>query len=262
MTEMEAYPAGTPCWVDVSAVDAGVTQAFYGGLFGWSGEVDPRPEAAGYGMFRLRGLVVAGFMVASDEERLPSWSTYIASDDIDSTAEAIVAAGGTVVAGPMDVLDEGRMLFASDPTGAVFGAWEARRHLGSRLANEPGSFSWTELTTPDVETTQAFYSAVFGWQPEVLGEGDADAPFEYRVQRLGGNMVAGIMEMDSSWGEMPAHWMVYFAVEDADEAAERVEELGGTVCVEPFDTPYGRTAVIDDPSGATFSVIALAEPGS
>ena len=254
MAEMQVYVAGTPCWVDVGSADLDATTAFYGGLFGWDAETDPRPEAGGYGMFRLRGHDVAGFG-PFQEGQPASWSTYIASDDVEATAAAIAAAGGLVAVGPIDVLDAGRMLVAADPTGAAFGVWQAGAHMGSRLANEPGSFTWNELTTPAIEVAQAFYTTVFGWEPEVLGEGDDEAPFVYRVQKLGGNMVAGIMEMDTSWGDVPAHWMTYFAVADVDEAAERVEELGGTVCVEPFDTPYGRTAVIDDPAGATFSAI-------
>jgi uncharacterized protein len=259
MSERDGYAAGTPCWVDLGSADSDAAQAFYGALFGWESEVDPRPEAGGYGMFRLRGRDVAGFGPPQEGQR-PSWSTYIASDDVDATAAAIAGAGGRIVTGPLDVLDAGRMLFAADPTGAAFGVWQAGTHHGSGLVNEPGAFTWNEVTTPEVDEAQAFYMRVFGWEPEVLGEEDASAPFVYRVQRCGANMVAGIMELDSSWGDVPAHWMTYFAVADADDAAETVEEHGGTVCVEPFDTPFGRTAVIDDPVGATFSVIALAAP--
>jgi predicted enzyme related to lactoylglutathione lyase len=259
MTEMDSFPAGTPCWVDVGTDDTDAALAFYGGLFGWVGEVDSRPEAGGYGLFALHGRSVAGFMRMQDGQP-PSWSTYIASDDVDATAAKIAAAGGHVVVEPMDVLDAGRMLFAADPTGAVFGVWQAAAHAGSGVVNEPGSLCWNELTTPDVEVAQAFYGAVFGWEPEVHGAEDAEAPFVYRVQRVGANMVAGIMEMDSSWGDVPSHWMTYFAVADVDESAERVDELLGKVCVEPFDMPYGRVAVIDDPAGATFSIVQLAAP--
>lgn len=258
--ETSGYPAGTPCWGDLGTVDTDAAIAFYGGLFGWSGEVGP-PEAGGYGMFRLRGHDVAGFMAVQGEQP-PAWSTYIASADVDATAEAILAAGGALVVEPTDVLDAGRMAFGADPTGAAFGVWQPGAHRGFGLTGEPGTFTWSELSTADVDAAQAFYTAVFGWEPVEPGEGDSGAPFAYRVQRLGQNMVAGVLQMDPSWGDMPAHWMTTFAVADADEAAERVEELGGTVCVEPFDTPYGRTAVIDDPGGATFSVIQLAVPGA
>ncbi|MBJ7522389.1 MAG: VOC family protein, partial [Solirubrobacteraceae bacterium] len=57
--------------------------------------------------------------------------------------------------------------------------------------------------------------------------------------------------------EIPAHWMVYFAVENTDATVAHAKELGGTVSVEPFDLPVGRFAVLHDPHGALFSVIAM-----
>ena len=60
--------------------------------------------------------------------------------------------------------------------------------------------------------------------------------------------------------DLPPHWMVYFAVEDTDATASRCEELGGRVPQTPFDTPQGRAAVLTDPEGAVFSIIALVGP--
>jgi predicted enzyme related to lactoylglutathione lyase len=47
---------------------------------------------------------------------------------------------------------------------------------------------------------------------------------------------------------------VYFSVEDADVAAARVTELGGTVARPPEDTPFGRLADVIDPTGAMFKL--------
>ena len=64
--------------------------------------------------------------------------------------------------------------------------------------------------------------------------------------------------MDEKWPqEVPAHWMTYFIVEDADDAAAKAQELGGTVALAPFDAPgVGRITVLNDPQGTTFSVMA------
>ena len=72
--------------------------------------------------------------------------------------------------------------------------------------------------------------------------------------------LAGMVQMNEQWPEeIPAHWMAYFAVVDADAAARKVAELGGTVSVEPFDLPdVGRIAVVNDLEGAVFSVMAPA----
>src|SRR4051812_5037615 len=74
--------------------------------------------------------------------------------------------------------------------------------------------------------------------------------------------LAGMVRMDEHWpAEVPAHWMIYFAVTDCDAAAVRAAELGGTVSVPPSDIPAGRFAVLGDPQGGFFSVIAPSGPG-
>ena len=94
-----------------------------------------------------------------------------------------------MLAEPFDVLDAGRMAFAGDPTGGVFGVWQAGAHKGAQLVNEPGTWNWSELATRDVATARAFYSAVFGWASEEL----TDVPGGYHVQTIDGHRVAGIL---------------------------------------------------------------------
>ncbi len=54
-----------------------------------------------------------------------------------------------------------------------------------------------------------------------------------------------------------SHWLVYFAVANADAAATAAQALGGTSLAEPFDTPFGRMAPLQDPFGATFWTVQL-----
>jgi predicted enzyme related to lactoylglutathione lyase len=115
-----------------------------------------------------------------------------------------------VLAEPFDVLDAGRMAFAGDPTGGVFGVWQARAHKGAQLVNEPGTWNWSELATRDVATARAFYSAVFGWASEEL----TDVPGGYHVQTIDDHQVAGILPISPEMGNMPTGWGVYFSVED------------------------------------------------
>jgi predicted enzyme related to lactoylglutathione lyase len=58
---------------------------------------------------------------------------------------------------------------------------------------------------------------------------------------------------------VPPHWQLDFAVEDTDATIEAAKGLGGGVMVEPIDVPAGRFAILTDPHGASFGVIALAE---
>ena len=249
MPEFTEYETGTPCWVDVTSPDFDATIAFYAGLFGWEADRDPRPEAGGYTMFSLNGKHVAAASPPQQEGTPPAWTTYIASDDVDATAARVREAGGTVFTEPFDVFDSGRMTVAQDPTGPVFGIWQAGTHIGAQLANEPGSLSWNECRTPDAAAAERFYRAVFEYTvtPAQMGEGEP-----YRVLEVGGKGVAGLMQ----WTEGQPSWAMTFNVADTDASCRRAEELGGQALRQPFDIPeVGRYAELRDSVGAAFGVL-------
>lgn len=117
------------------------------------------------------------------------------------------------------------MAVLADPTGAVFGIWQPGVNKGAELVNEPGAFSWSEINTRDPEAAKAFYGDVFGWTFE-------DKEFEgagtYTTVSLNGNSIGGLIDItDRVPAEVPAHWLVYFAVEDIDATLGRVKEGGG-----------------------------------
>ena len=254
MAERDGYAAGTPCWVDVSSTDMEGSRRFYSELFGWNPQVVQQPDAQGYTLFDLKGKQVAGLGPSQEGWGPPAWSTYIWSDDADDTASRISAAGGEVLLEPMDVFDTGRMAFAKDPTGGVFGVWEPGTHRGSQLANEPGSFTWNELHTPDSARAVEFYGAVFGYGYEAM---ETDGPEPYQLLQVGGETVGAINAASS---ETPPHWLTYFSVADTDATVAKTKELGGAAHGEPFDTPFGRIAIVADPAGAVFGAIAAAQP--
>jgi hypothetical protein len=66
------------------------------------------------------------------------------------------------------------------------------------------------------------------------------------------DVVATINPIADDQPDTPAHWSVTFAVDDADATAARATELGGRVVVTPFDAPWVRMTIINDPQGATF----------
>jgi hypothetical protein len=125
------------------------------------------------------------------------------------------------------------------------------------LANEPGSLCWNENFSRDFEGDKAFYRAVFGYDYEDI----PDAGIKYAMLKVGGREVGGIGEMDSSFpADMPAIWNVYFGTTDTDTAAAAVTAAGGGVDRPPWDTPYGRMAVVHDTQGAVFSLVSVAAP--
>jgi predicted enzyme related to lactoylglutathione lyase len=256
MSERTSYTPGTPSWVDLGSPDTEASARFYGELFGWEVTDEGPPETGGYRMFTLGGKLLGGLMKLQADQQPPAWGNYVSVADADATAEAVAKAGGSVLMGPHDVLDSGRMAFFSDAGGAVFGVWQPKNHPGAGLVNEPGALTWNELTSRDTEGAKAFYSAVFGWESE-----DADmGGMQYTTWSLDGGPIGGMMETPPEVpAEVPSYWMPYFGVPDTDAAVARIEELGGKVVVPATDIPSGRFAIATDPQGAMFGVVAMAE---
>jgi predicted enzyme related to lactoylglutathione lyase len=271
--ERDGYLPGVPCWIDTTQPDPEAAVAFYGGLFGWDfADAMPPGSPGSYFIARLRGGDVAA--VGSQPERGPStavWNTYIWVESADETVAKVFDAGGRVVAEPFDVMEAGRMAVVTDPEGAAFCVWQAKEHKGARIVNEPGSLNFNGLNTRDPDGAKSFYGSVFGWEtlgPEggaqmwrLPGYGDflerSDPGLLERMADAGApagfeDVVAALDPIPDDQPDVPAHWGVTFAVEDADATAERAAELGGKVVVPPFDAPWVRMTVIADPHGATF----------
>jgi uncharacterized protein len=258
MSERTSYAAGTPCWVDLATPDLEVAEKFYGPLLGWEiPELPNSAEMGGYRRAKKNGKDVAGAMPLMQEGQPPAWSTYISVDDADAIARAIQENGGTMIAEPMAVASYGRLAIFTDPEGASFGIWEPADFAGAELVNEPGAFSWNELETRDPAAAKEFYGRVFGWEFE---EGDAPEGMTYFVATVDGERVAGMADISGRMpDEVPAHWMTYFSVEDAEEAIEMINAGGGQVQFGPIDIPVGRFAMVTDPWGAAFAVIRLSD---
>lgn len=251
MPAIDQHAPGTLSWFDVSTPDLAAARKFYGALFGWEFSPEGPPESGYYTTATKGGRTVAGLAKhRGDSPAPPSWSVFFATADADATAEAVNKHGGTVVMEPMDVFDHGRMLWFSDPTGAHVGVWEPKVHHGAQVVDEHGAMCWAEVNTPDMAKAVKFYTALFDLSPQVL-----EGPTAYTVLNRGSTAVAGVLQMTEEWKGVPPHWMPYFAVDDVDGSVKIVERGGGKVGVAPFDTPYGRIAVVSDPSGITFSIM-------
>ncbi len=258
MQEVKQYPSGTFSWIDLATTDAAAAKQFYGQLFGWEAHDMPAGEAGIYTMLTLAGREVAALYEMNADMRSqgvpPHWLSYVTVDDVDTTAEKAASLGGTLLSPPFDVMESGRMALIQDPTGAMFALWQARQHIGAKLVNMPGAFGWNELATRDIEKATAFYNALFGWDTMT-----AEMPTgNYTSFSNNGRAVGGMLEMTEEWGDIPPAWTVYFGVEDCDAAAQKVQDLGGAVLVPPTDIPdIGRFAVVQDPQGATFTVMRM-----
>lgn len=120
-----------------------------------------------------------------------------------------------------------------------------------------GTPCWYELTTPDLEGAQSFYSGIVGWTFASAGM----PGFDYRLASIGGDMVAGAMRPESP--DMPAFWMVYVAVDDGEATVAAIRRAGGTVHKDLAEIPgTGRFAIAADPQGAVFGLLEPLPGGS
>lgn len=246
------WRAGTPCWVDLSTPDPAAASSFYADVVGWAFQ-DTGEEYGGYLMAHRDGAAAAGLGPLSDGAR-PTWTLYFASTDADATAAAVTRAGGAVMMETAAIGPLGRMLIAADPTGAVFGVWQAGAHIGASLVNEPGGLVWEDLRSPDPDTARRFYSAVFGHATDPLptaGDDHNYTTFRHPDEEMPLGGMGGLM------GAAAPQWLAYVCVPDAAAAVTAAERGGGTVLATDYGTPFGDMAHLADPAGAQFMVMAV-----
>lgn len=263
MSKRDDYPAGVPCWVNHLAPSVPDAMAFYGELFGWTFQTD---EAVSYAVASLRGREVAGIGSLSEagpDAGSPAWITQVRVDSAAAAAECAPTAGGTVLAGPMELPPAGRLTVLADPAGAVIGAWEPSARQGAQLVNEPGAWAMSALTTSDPEAATAFYGAMFGWEPEAYGPMTMWRRPGYfggeEAQPVPRDVVATMAPPNADADPV---WNVDFWVGDAEGAAATTERLGGQVLEDPSEAGLFRTAVLADPAGAPFRVSQLLAPAA
>jgi len=247
------FPAGAPCWIELTTNDVDRSREFYPALFGWTAE-ESSAEFGGYFMFLKDGVPIAGGMPVPEGMQLPDqWNVYLSVEDARKTLEVAAAHKATVRVEAMDVADLGTSAVIEDPSGAQIGLWQPNTFPGFGLRGQPGTPAWFELLSLDYDTAVSFYREVIGWDAHTM----ADTP-QFRYTTLGRDDAAraGIMDAAGMRGERgTGEWSVYFAADDTDALIGRVTELGGSVVRPAEDTPYGRLAVATDPTGALFKLM-------
>ncbi len=255
MADTTVPVVGKPVWIDLASSDPAASRAFYARLFGWTIEVNPDPQYGGYAIARAGGRDVAGIGGTQAPGAPTAWSVYIGTADADDLAGKVAAAGGTVVAPPFPVGDQGRIAVFQDPSGAFISAWEAAAMSGFGTEG-PNAFRWAELSARGIDRSIPFYAAVFGWS---AGAREMPEGPPYIDFRLGEESVAGGMEMNPmAPAEVPSYWMVYFGVDDLEASYRTALEAGAREMLAPMDFPGGRFAIVSDPQGAVFGLHMLA----
>lgn len=248
-------PLGAPCWVDLRTPDADRAETFYSELFDWAALSRGR-EFGEFVVFE-HGERSVGGMVGGRRES-PSantWATLLRIADAAATAQAVSAAGGRVIQSPTTVPGAGVFGTAVDPGGSVIGFWEPASEGGFETHGVVGAAVWHELHTSAFDQTVAFYQRAFGWTV-TLAERDGERSATLEID---GHAWAGIRDV----APLPAEksdrgWQVYFGCESVEATISAAVALGGRLLRGPEQTPYGRIAVLADPTGVEFRVAETA----
>lgn len=255
-TYTQPKPPGTPTWVDLLTPDAEAARSFYRAVFGWDYDIGG-PEFGGYTIARLGPRAAAGIVGPQpDMPQAPAaWGLYFATEAIEADVARAVQLGAKVLSPAMAIGEFGSMATCEDPTGAAFSFWQAGQHIGAQVANEPGATAWFELYSPNAAQARDFYAALLGAGADLTPGG-----LEYYVLKHGEDMLAGIMQLDPSWGAVTPQWIAYFGVANADDAVATATHHGGAAMGDIDDSPFGRIAALKDPSGAAFKIVEVPAP--
>lgn len=252
MPEITKSAPGTFCWIELATPDRRASQQFYTSLFGWTPNEVPMGEGEPYILLEKNGRNVGAlYQTTPQSTEVPAgWLSYVAVDSADDAAQRAKDLGASVMQEPFDVMDLGRMAVIQDAQGAVFAVWQAKGHPGIGIRDEAGTLCWNELMTTDVEASQKFYKALFGWELKITPG--------YTEAHVGGRAVGGMMQIAPEMHGMPSNWKPYFMVEDTDASFANAKSLGVNDTYGPMDIPdVGRFAVLIDPQGASFAIITM-----
>jgi uncharacterized protein len=257
-----SHTPGAFCWFELATTDPDAAKAFYSSIFGWTASDNPMGPGEVYTIFQIDGKDAAAAYGMRPDQRAqgvpPHWLSYVCVKSADDTAARARQLGGTVLAAPFDVMTNGRMSVIQDPTGATFSIWQPARHSGTGITLVHGTAAWVDLSTPDQVTGARFYGDLFGWR---MAEGESmrpAAPGTYFHIVKGDTMIGGIPPSEHRHPDTPAHWMIYFQVDNCEATVAKATSIGGTVLMPPMEMEGVRKfAVLADPQGARFALVQL-----
>lgn len=253
--------SGQFVWFDLMTTDPQAAKTFYSSTVGWQTE---SWSGGDYEMWKADGEQIGGLMALSPDDRRsgrqPQWMAYVATDDIEATAQQARALGGKVLVGPQEIPNVGRFAVLADPQGASFAIFQAREQAMVPDRRKLGHFGWSELNTTDWKAAWKFYSGLFGWKK--TSSMDMGPEYgEYFMFGTGGEEALGGMSNSANQMKVRPHWLYYVNVKSADDAVKKVVAEGGKELNGPMDVPGGgRIAQCLDPQGARFAVFSPSKP--
>ena len=252
-------PKGKFGWYELMTSDTKAAGKFYSDVVGWTTKEMPSGNGSTYTTFNIGDAGLAGMLNIPGHT---GWIGYIAVDDVDAHIEKIVEAGGKLWKPATDIPGMLRFAVMSDPQGAGIIVFTPNPAMPSPKRPEPpapGTISWHELYTSDLEAGFDFYNKLFGWTK--LTDMDMGPMGVYRLFDEGDNKPMGDGGMMTRPANIPVScWNFYFQVDSINGAVQRVKAGGGSVLNGPMQVPGGGWIInAQDPQGAMFSLVSSKE---
>ena len=244
---------GRVVWHDLMTTDIDKASEFYTKLFGWQlNDVDM--GGGTYKMIRSGETEIGGLVPLDKSHGAPShWTAYVTVDDVNAAVQRANAQGGETLVPTTPIPNVGAFAMIKDPNGACISPFKSEQPDAPESDTSPpaGQFCWDELLTTDPDGAVRFYGELFGWTEEKMDMGEMGT---YHMMKRGERYGVGIMQMPPQ-AAAPPHWLPYIAVEDVDQWAEKVTQLGGKIFYPPNDIPnIGRFSVCADSAGGMFAI--------
>ncbi len=250
--ELSSAPLlGKFVWRDLVTENPDAVKPFYAALFGWQFE-EGRALGAPYTLVKSGGQYIAGISKTrrpQPDQPVSQWLSFMSVADVDRAVEQTRGAGGSLVAGPLDLPNVGRGAVVLDPEGAPLGL--LRSSIGDpadAAAPALNRFLWTEHLSRDPQASAGFYAALAGFEVRKMDFGGR--PYWVLVK---GRERAALLRNPITV-DRPI-WLAYVRVADPAASAARAAELGGRVLLAPSaGLRNGTLALIADPSGAVLAL--------
>ncbi len=257
----EHHP-GKIVYAELVTPDLTASEHFYGALFGWTfrdvaGGSHPFAEALRDGQ-QVAGLIERPLPPRG--ELHPAWLTFLSVSNVDAVSGVARQNGATLLFGPRDLPDLGRMAVFRDPQGAVFAALSSTSGDPPDVQVDDGDWIWSSLITSDPATSATFYHALFGYQLyDLAASGEA----RHLILASDNYARASVNPYPAERPNARPRWLDYVRVEDVAAMVGKVTSLGGRVLVAPHIDRDGSTvAVLADPLGAPFGLLEWSDAKS
>jgi predicted enzyme related to lactoylglutathione lyase len=242
---------GEFCWINILTPNPPGARDFFAALLEWTFSdigmghtilVGGRPIG---GLFDLAG-------PNTPAGTLPEIGVMVKVESADDAGARVASLGGKARPA-FNLGGAGRMAVCHDPSGANFDPFEPKTLKGTEVdTTQHGAPSWFELLTDDIDSVVPFYSALLGWESEVVPIPNR----RYVVFKQGDSFVAGAMQVEPPMGNGRSHWATYFTVRDVDASAREAARLGARLFLPVTESPgIGKFCGISSPQGVTFYVI-------